>query len=81
MKEAIAMEHFGLELGASKYGHKLTRENFAVINPRSTLYSGTPAVMKKLYDEKNPIFLRKHGIERWTDETCRTYTEEFANGT
>jgi hypothetical protein len=31
--------HFGLKLGESKYGHKLTRDNYAIINKKSSLGS------------------------------------------
>ena len=72
------MEHFGLRLGVSKYGFKLIRENFAVVNPCNTFYPEISHPSMKKYREKmREKFLRDYGIEMWTDETCKTYTEEW----
>lgn len=32
----MAREHFGITLGESKYGYKLNRENFAIVNNKSS---------------------------------------------
>jgi len=47
------IEHFGLKIGDSEIGYKLTRENYARINKKSTFETG------KIYDED---FCRNHAI-------------------
>lgn len=55
------MEHFGIKLRKSKYGMELVRENYAIINNKSSL-------------PKNK-FLENKGA--YTDETGRYYTDEW----
>lgn len=42
----MAREHFGITLGESKYGYKLNRENFAIVNNKSSFGNG------KVYDDE-----------------------------
>ena len=42
----MAREHFGITLGESKYGYKLNRENFAIVNNKSSFGNG------KIYDDE-----------------------------
>lgn len=42
----MAREHFGITLGESKYGYKLSRENFAIVNNKSSFGNG------KIYDDE-----------------------------
>lgn len=42
----MAREHFGITLGESKYGYKLNRENFVIINNKSSFGNG------KIYDDE-----------------------------
>ncbi len=42
----MAREHFGIILGESKYGYKLNRENFAIVNNKSSFGNG------KIYDDE-----------------------------
>lgn len=56
--------HFGLSLRASKYGLKMTRENYATINNRSSF--------------KRPQGLYKgSNKDLFTDETMKYYSEAF----
>ena len=59
------MKHLGLEIFERKYGFKLTRENFAVVNPRSS------------FSLKMDITKEKFGIEMYADDAGRTYTDEW----
>lgn len=42
----MAREHFGITLGESKYGYKLNRENFAIVNNKSSFENG------RIYDDE-----------------------------
>lgn len=42
----MSKEHFGITLGESKYGYKLNRDNFAIVNNKSSFGNG------KNYDEE-----------------------------
>lgn len=42
----MAREHFGITLGESKYGYKLNRENFAIVNNKSSFGNG------RIYDDE-----------------------------
>ena len=42
----MSREHFGITLGESKYGYKLNRENFAIVNNKSSLGNG------RIYDDE-----------------------------
>ena len=42
----MAREHFGITLGESKYGYKLNRDNFAIVNNKGSFGNG------KIYDEE-----------------------------
>ena len=61
------MEHFGVTIKEGKYGFKLTRENFAVVNPRSS-FSG--AMMHASCRETL-------GFDPYTDDTYMTWTNEW----
>lgn len=56
--------HFGLSLRASKYGLKMTRDNYAIVNNKSSV--------------KRPPELFKGSTKKlFTDETMKYYSEEF----
>ena len=42
----MVREHFGITLGESKYGYKLNRENFAIVNNKDSFGNG------KIYDDE-----------------------------
>jgi len=63
------MKHLGLEIIERKYGFVLTRENFVVVNPRSSF--------SREMDGARRLCREKHGIEMYADDTYKTYTDEW----
>lgn len=65
--------HFGVYLRESIYGLKLTRENYAIINKKSSLIDYDQSVFFDRYsDERKAAFLKTY-----EDKTGLTYSDEF----
>ncbi|MCH5321005.1 MAG: hypothetical protein J1E36_04540 [Eubacterium sp.] len=71
-------QHFGLKLRASKYGYKLTRENYVVVDNKNSFY---PKVnlnpgLRKTYEQFR-LNYKRLGFEPYTDDTYTVYTDEW----
>jgi hypothetical protein len=64
--------HFGLKVQEGKYGLKLTRDNYVVINNRSSFYEG--AILKaSMYTDKDNRFYK----DEWCQEHLLNCLENF----
>ncbi len=71
-------EHFGIKIKDGKYGVKLTRENYAVINIKRTQKSKKIENYNHFKQAYNGINREKYN-EIYTDESGNFYTDDWCN--
>lgn len=61
LMKGIPIEHFGLRLRSSKYGHQLSKDNFAVFDNHNT-----PGKIRR-----NPEYFKDPSMDEYTDQWCK----------